>query len=252
MLHHVLAVAKTFSCSICDERNRVSPRRPATLEVIPKKWQVVQSDMGSWVHPYSKDKCKFILFVDEGCRFRAGKILFVNNRNMATWPLVKQVFEEHWLSHFGQPEVLRGDPEGVSKDTEAAEWCASRGIELSTIPAEAHWQIGIVENAIKGVKAVMSAMAEEFHDMSLNELFCRAVWVSNSKDNHRGYSPLQHAMGRSPDERVRSKTIPYIPKKWQMEALLRTSELWQSLNRSSLSFKLKQDWRELRRQATDP
>ena len=197
---HVLAVAKTFSCSICDERKRIGPRRPATLETIPKKWQVVQSDMGSWVHPYSKDKCKFILFIDEGCRFRAGKILFMNNRNMATWSLVKQVFEEHWLSHFGQPEVLRADPEGVWRDTEAAEWCGSRGIELSTIPAEAHWQIGIVENAIKGVKAVMSAMAEEFHDMSLNELFCRAIWVSNSKDNHRGYSPLQHAMGRSPDE----------------------------------------------------
>ena len=36
--------------------------------------------------------------------------------------------------------------------------------------------------------------------MSLTELFSRALWACNSKDNHLGYSPLQHAMGRSPDE----------------------------------------------------
>lgn len=197
---HVLDTAKTFSCPICDERKRVAPRRPATLEVIPQKWQVVQSDMGSWHHPQSKDKCKFILFIDEGCRFRSGKVIFENSRQMATWPLVKQVFEEHWLAHFGQPEVLRVDPEGVWRDTEASDWCATKGIQLDTIPAEAHWQIGIVENAIKQAKAVMTALAEEYHDMSLTELFSRALWACNSKDNHLGYSPLQHAMGRSPDE----------------------------------------------------
>ena len=162
--------SKTFSCPICDERKRVAPRRPATLEVIPQKWQVVQSDMGSWHHPQSKDKCKFILFIDEGCRFRSGKVIFENSRQMATWPLVKQVFEEHWLVYFGQPEVLRVDPEGVWRDTEASDWCATKGIQLDTIPAEAHWQIGIVENAIKQAKAVMTALAEEYHDMSLTEL----------------------------------------------------------------------------------
>ena len=45
---HVLELAKTFRCPICEERKRVAPRRPASLETLPKKWQVVQSDMGSW------------------------------------------------------------------------------------------------------------------------------------------------------------------------------------------------------------
>lgn len=197
---HVLEIAKSFSCPICQERKRAAPRRPATLEVLPKKWQVVQSDMGSWTHPHTGDKCKFVIFIDEGCRFRAGQILFTNSRNMATWSQMKEVFEAHWLSHFGQPEVLRVDPEGVWRDGAAADWCAERGIQLATIPAEAHWQVGIVESAIKGVKSIMDGIAEEFHDMSLHELFCRALWASNSKDNYLGFSPLQHAMGRSPDE----------------------------------------------------
>lgn len=56
-------------------------------------------------------------------------------------------------------------------------------------------QVGIVESSIKGVKAVLAALAKEFHDMTLHELFCRAIWACNSKDNHLGYSPLHHAMG---------------------------------------------------------
>lgn len=197
---HVLELAKSFRCSICEERKRVAPRRPASLETLPRKWQVVQSDMGSWYHPITKDKCKFILFIDEGCRFRTGKILFENSRSQATWPIIRQCFEEHWVAHHGQPDTIRADPEGAWRDTDADVYCQERGIMLAPIPAEAHWQIGIVENAIKGIKQVMSAIAEEFGQMTCQELFSRALWACNSRDNHLGYSPLQHAMGRSPDE----------------------------------------------------
>ena len=197
---HVLELARQFQCPICQERKRVAPRRPASLETIPLKWQVVQSDFGSWYHPITKDKCKFMLFIDEGCRFRSGKILFENSRNQATWPIIRQCFEEHWLAHHGQPETLRVDPEGAWRDQDADAYCRERGIMLSPIPAEAHWQVGIVENAIKGIKHVMTSLAEEFKTMSVQELFSRALWACNSRDNHMGYSPLQHATGRSPDE----------------------------------------------------
>lgn len=197
---HVLELARRFQCPICQERKRVAPRRPATLETIPLKWQVVQSDMGSWYHPLTKDKCKFIIFIDEGSRFRTGKVLFENSRNQATWPLIQQCFEEHWLAHHGQPESIRVDPEGVWRGEEADAYCRERGISLTPIPAEAHWQVGIVENAIKAVKHVMTSLAEEFKDMTMQELFSRALWACNSRDNQCGYSPLQHATGRAPDE----------------------------------------------------
>ena len=87
--NHVLEVARQFKCSLCEERKRVAPRRPATLEVAPAKWQVIQSDLGSWTNPVNKNKYKFILFIDEGCRFRTGKILFENSRSQAHWPLLR-------------------------------------------------------------------------------------------------------------------------------------------------------------------
>eukprot|EP00435_Cladocopium_sp_Y103_P060542 s1303_g22.t1 len=196
----VLEVAKTFKCDLCEERKRVPPRRPATLETIPLKWQRVQCDMGSWTHPTSKDKIKFVIFIDEGSRFRVGKILFENSRNQATWPIMKKVFEENWVSVFGLPEELRADPEGVWRSDEAAEYCQERGVILSPIPAEAHWQIGIVEESIKAVKHVLEGLAIEFPNMDISECFSRAIWACNSRDNQHGYSPVQHAMGRKPDE----------------------------------------------------
>ena len=46
----------------------------------------------------------------------------------------------------------------------------------------------------------MTSLAEEFPEMTSRECFARAIWACNARDNHLGYSPVQHAMGRSPDE----------------------------------------------------
>ena len=95
---------------------------------------------------------------------------------------------------------MRVDPEGAWRSTEADVYFRERGIDFTHIPAEAHWQVGIVEGAIRALKAVMTSLADEMLDMSPQELFARALWACNSRDNHLGYSPAQHAMGRSPDE----------------------------------------------------
>ena len=197
---HVLKIAKEFKCPICEERVRTSPRRPATLMTIPKKWQILQTDVGTWTHPYTRLKYKFVLFIDEGCRFRTGKILFQGQSRQASWDVIRQSLEEHWLAHFGQPEMIRGDADGAWRNEEADQYCSQRGIQLDFVPAEAHWQVGIVESAIKSTKSVMAALCEEFKNMSIEECFSRALWACNSRDNHCGYSPLQHATGRAPDE----------------------------------------------------
>ena len=197
---HVLKIARQFKCPICEERVRTAPRRPATLMTIPKKWQVLQTDVGTWTHPYTRLKYKFVLFIDEGCRFRTGSILFQDQNRQASWEVIRKSMEEHWLAHFGQPDMIRVDADGAWRNEEADRYCNSRGIQLDFVPAEAHWQIGIVESAIKSTKAVMQALCEEFKDMSIEECFARALWACNSRDNPCGYSPLQHATGRAPDE----------------------------------------------------
>ena len=48
---HVLKIAKKWTCPTCEERKRPDPRRFATLETIAKRWEVLEADMGTWMHP---------------------------------------------------------------------------------------------------------------------------------------------------------------------------------------------------------
>ena len=49
----------------------------------------------------------------------------------------------------------------------------------------------------------MESLANDFVDMEIRELFARSVWVCNNQELYKGYSPLQHALGRAPDEHQR-------------------------------------------------
>ena len=69
----VLREAEKFECSVCKERGRPKPRPLATLEPHPPKWATVSGDVGHWEHPHTKESYQFLMFVDEGCRFRVGK-----------------------------------------------------------------------------------------------------------------------------------------------------------------------------------
>ena len=199
----VLDAAKAFRCHICAERKKPNPRRHATLEVIPQKWERIQIDAADWEHPVKTHKFRFVLIVDEGSRFKAGRAFSGNPRKAGTWEDMKQVFEQVWLPVHGNPATIRVDPAGPWRSNKADAYFAERGIMLDPIPAEAHWQIGIVERGIRSVKAVMDALAPEFPDMTDDELLGRAIWVCNSRDLYRGFSPVQHASGRTPDAEMR-------------------------------------------------
>ena len=166
------------------------------------------------------------MFIGEGRRFRLGKIwkrLFENYRSQATWPLVRQRFEEHWLPHHGQPEPIRVDPAGVWRGEEADTYCRERGISLTPIPAEAHWQVGIVENAIT-VKYVMTSLAEEFKNMSMQELFSRSLWACNPRDNQCGLcsmQPAEHQMSGVACLKVSFIITQFTHNGWLMEVFLK-------------------------------
>ena len=189
-----------FQCDACAERSRPDPRSQSTLVEVAPKWHTLQCDAFSWNHPESGEKWQFLLGIDEGSRLRVGKLLFQHASKTPSAQDFIDYFEGHWLPHFGKPNVLRLDPAGCFRSKGLDTYLADRSVEVTHIPAEAHWQISIVERSIQTVKAMMSALVAENPSMSTSEAFYRALWASNNRDQHRGYSPLQHAFGRSPDE----------------------------------------------------
>ena len=53
------------------------------------------------------------------------------------------------------------------------------------------------------MKGTMEALSRDFEEMEVRELFGRCLWVCNSREVFKGFSPLQHALGNGGDEQER-------------------------------------------------
>ncbi|CAE7453298.1 RE1, partial [Symbiodinium sp. CCMP2456] len=73
-------------------------------------------------------------------------------------------------------------------------------IYLDIIPGEAHWQIGTAENAIQGLKTVMTKLSIEDPSLTAEQAMSLAVSTFNHREMIRGFSPAQHVLGCAPDE----------------------------------------------------
>ena len=195
----VLRCVDHFRCDVCEEHSRPDPRSQSTLVDIPPKWHTLQCDAFSWNHPESQEKWQFMLGIDEGSRLRVGRLLFQHASRTPGAQDFIEYYEGHWFPNFGKPQVLRLDPAGCFRSKSLDRYLAERQIEVQHIPAEAHWQISLAERSIP-VKAMMTALVSEQPQMQTSEAFSRALWACNNRDQYHGYSPLQHALGRSPDE----------------------------------------------------
>ncbi|OLQ04719.1 Retrovirus-related Pol polyprotein from transposon TNT 1-94 [Symbiodinium microadriaticum] len=195
----VLDLASRFVCSACQERKRPPPRRLASLEVLPPRWQTITADVGHWTHPQSGETVQFMLVIDEGSRFRIAKVLSRGSRQQPSAATCLAYLREAWFQVFGRPDVLRLDPAGSFRGQQAEDFCDRHSVYLDVIAADAHWQIGVCENAIKGVKHVMERVCACDEQLTAEEALALAIEVFNSREQVRGFTPIQHAFGRNPD-----------------------------------------------------
>ena len=96
---------------------------------------------------------------------------------------------------FGRPKALRLDPAGSLRSTALESFCDRNQIFLDLIPGEAHWQNGVAEQAIQGIKALMTKLCEQEPDLSPEEALSEAVSTFNKRELIRGFSPVQHVLG---------------------------------------------------------
>ena len=110
------------------------------------------------------------------------------------------------------------DPAGGFRSEAVNQHFAEQKVLIEHIPGESHWQISAVERAIQTTKNMMGKLALEFPEMSCREIFLKSIWAQNIRDQYMGFSPLQHAMGRNPDDyehihKEGTKDFPIITEK---------------------------------------
>ena len=195
----IVQLAREYQCDVCRECSRRVPRPQVSLEPLPPKWKVLQADNAHLIHPHSGERVQFTLLIDEGCRFRIGKIMSVGTGSGVKAKDLVSFFQEQWKPVFGKPDKVRLDPAGSWRSNEVSEYFESIHVEVDVIPAEAHWNTSHVERAIQATKHVMYRLAAEDPQITAAEALSEAIRVENEREVVRGYSPAQHALGRAPD-----------------------------------------------------
>ena len=205
----VISLAKQFQCPVCKEKGRIQSRHLASLEALPPKLHTISADIGHWQHPKSGEHVQFMMIIDEGSRFRVSRVLSRGSKQQPNAATCLGFLREGWAQYFGMPRALRVDPAGCFRGEAMTEFCDRNGIYLDIIPADGHWQVGVCEQAVQGVKAVMHKLASDDEDATPETLLAQAVHVFNARDHVRGFSPVQHVFGRSPDITGRLTADPH-------------------------------------------
>ena len=242
----VLQLAQEFRCSVCEERHQIGSRHLASLEVLPPKWHAISADIGHWKHEKTGEHVQFMLIIDQGSRFRLARILTRGSKQQPSGPTCLHYLEEGWSQVFGQPRSLRLDPAGAFRGQAITEYCDRHGIHLDLIPADAHWSTGICEQAVKGTKELMSKIVAADETVSPDEALSQAIRTFNEREQIRGYSPIQHAFGRSPDATGRLGAGPQeLPDELLVESA--GADFERALQRRVAAEKALADWQASQR-----
>ena len=196
-----IELAKEFKCPVCTERSKPPPRAQATLEPLPPKFCTISADVGHWEHPHKKEPVQFMLVIDEGSRFRVARVLTKGSKQQPSANACLSYLQEGWHQYFGHPRALRVDPAGSFRSFALIDqYCDKHGVFLDVIPGEAHWKNGVCEQAIQGVKELMTRLCSYDPELTSEGALAEAVTVFNHRDMVRGFSPAQHVLGRGADD----------------------------------------------------
>ena len=109
----------------------------------------------------TRNKCQFMVFVDEASRFAVAKLFRKDGGGHVTANDITSAFHEVWEPCFGLPELIRADPDGACRSKELDQHFQQLGIETDNIPADARWKISVVERSIQWIKELMTKCAGE-------------------------------------------------------------------------------------------
>ena len=237
----VLKLAAEFKCSICEERKKITPRHVASLEPLPPKFHTISADIGHWRHPKTGEHHQFMIILDEGSRFRIARILSTGAKQQPSGADCVAYMREGWAQIFGNPRTLRLDPAGNFRSVAISDYCHRHEIYLDLVPGEAHWKIGACEQAVHGLKTVMSKICASEETISAEEALATAVRTFNQRDLIRGFSPVQHVLGQVPDETGRIHVAtPAIPPELLIENP--NAEFQRAVQRRVEAEKAHADW----------
>ena len=186
---------------------------PAATRSSYRAWAAVGADVGEWVPPGSKQKVKFVLFMDLATKLRVVQPLykygFLEMRTETADDVLKAC-SERWLGTFPKPDILILDAAKTFAADTVHDFCHNLNIQVSFVAEKEAWAHGALEAGVQDVKMTASAIHMEERDQDPFITLYLSASALNSTEYTAGYSSFQWAFGREytlNDEDVRTFSL---------------------------------------------
>eukprot|EP00439_Symbiodinium_sp_Y106_P012966 s3447_g1.t3 len=171
---------------------------PASTHPQYEAWQAVAIDSAEWIPPKTKQKVKFLVFMDVATKLRVVQPLYVMDflqmRQESGEDLIK-AFSERWLGTFPKPQVVLMDAAKSFSSEPVREFFSDVNILTHFVAEKEAWAHGTVEAAVQDVKQTASAIFLDDRSLPLEVALQLATSALNSTEYTAGFSSFQWAYG---------------------------------------------------------
>lgn len=171
---HVIAMARVCRCEACDALNKPGPR-PVASSIYHSPGNCMELDNIVWRRPSTGKWYHGACMQDVG-----SKLPFIRWHNEvadshqqvgnSTSEEYTRDLTEIWIPYFGEPMVIRTDPEGAFISSAWEQFCGEYRIEVSVQPGEAHWRTAKVERTFGIIKDSLNRL-----DRQLSATICQTL-----------------------------------------------------------------------------
>ena len=191
---------KHFRCDACDRLKQPPSKRKVAVNHAETFNDIVSMDVNFWKitfmeSPRVKTTVKVLNIVDAASGMHIA-IQIAGQSAETIW----RAFATGWLRWTGSPRCLRVDPHRSQIARGFFDKAEGRGIFVEPTPAEAHWQMGQMENNARYLRQMGYRIVEDI-DVSQSDFQTMLDELTDAKNSlvqHNGYMPRQSVFGLIP------------------------------------------------------
>ena len=195
-----ISALKHFRCDACDRLKQLPSKRKVAVNHAETSSDIVSMDVNFWKitfkeYPRVKTTLKVLNTVDAASGMHIA-IQIADQTAETIW----RAFATVCLRWAGSPRCLRVDPHRSQIVRGFFDKAEGRGIFVEPTPAQAHWQMGQVENNARYLRRMGYRIVKDI-DVSQSDfqtMIDKLTDAKNSLMQHNGYMPRQWVFGLIP------------------------------------------------------
>ena len=202
----IIARAKKSSAAAPVKKVRDGDIIQSLLECHMNHAPVIKLIRFEWKHPVLNQHVLGTITVDAGSRAASVTIQRVVDTEHGLCNVTSEIMLStvlnHWIKHYGKPNIIRTDPERPFRDQGFRRGVAAKRIRLDIGPGNASWKTSVLKKTLDTIKQAAIRVARRTSDSAtIEEIFDECTAAHNNLHRNRGFSAWQLLLGKTPSDK---------------------------------------------------